>query len=407
MVVVSAAPASVSSRELNPRKIAVKASVVINFRVYEKREVSFTNGIAGAEEFGLEYKTVQVGGKIRTGIKEKTLTLSDAAELSDAIPEEGEILKYDLVPVITDVKQIPNKLVIKGEVGANLLIRSGDGAVTSCDTSFPFSGVVECPGISESSKTKQSIRVASGELKLSREGSTGKLLLSAHLVLSVWAENWQDFVTDAVTDVYSISHELSCEMATVKVSPPDPDISVKTQHREKIPTGMSIKTVWSCSVEAENAAVFREEGKNSVSVDAKAKLIFETDDGGVYSLSKNIPVEMEVGTDTPLKAVAYGVSGTAYHIIGSEDIEVQFTAEATCAASRESEITQISAITVGAALEYIGRRPALTLCSAVEGESLWDLAKRLRTSASDIKTANDLTGDYPPYGKLLLIPRRY
>ena len=159
--------------------------------------------------------------------------------------------------------------------------------------------------------------------------------------------------------------------------------------------------MWSCSVEAENAAVFREEGKNSVSVDAKAKLIFETDDGGVYSLSKNIPVEMEVGTDTPLKAVAYGVSGTAYHIIGSEDIEVQFTAEATCAASRESEITQISAITVGAALEYIGRRPALTLCSAVEGESLWDLAKRLRTSASDIKTANDLTGDYPPYGKLL------
>jgi len=408
MVFVSAVAASVNSRELNPRKIAVKASVNFNYRVFEKHEVSITSGIGGTDEYGLEYKTAPFGGKVCIRIKEKVLTLTDSAELSDAITGDAEILKYELAPTITDVKQIPNKLVIKGEVAANLLIREGgDGGVSSCDTSFPFSGVVECQGITDESQTKPSIRVTSGELKLSRDSSTDKLLLSAHLILSVCAENWEEFETDVVTDVYSVSHEIQYEVSTVKTSPPGDDIAVSSQHREIIPTGMEIHTVWSCTAEAESAAVFRDEGKSSVSVDAKVKLIFETDDGGVYSLSKNISVAMELDSDAPLKAASYSVSGVGYHISGSEDIEVQFAAEAVCVPSRELEITQVSAVTVGEPLERTGRRPALTLCSAVDGESFWDLAKRLRTSASDIKTANDLTGDCPPYGKLLLVPRRY
>jgi hypothetical protein len=64
-------------------------------------------------------------------------------------------------------------------------------------------------------------------------------------------------------------------------------------------------------------------------------------------------------------------------------------------------------ITVGEALAGKGESPSVTLCYCTGNESFWELGKRLKASVSDILGANGLSGDYPPAGKLLLVPRKY
>jgi hypothetical protein len=130
----------------------------------------------------------------------------------------------------------------------------------------------------------------------------------------------------------------------------------------------------------------------------------EAEDGGVYALTKSIPVSADLPAGTSVSAAL--IKDESYHISDREDIELRAVLEFVPAAKTADEYKQIASITAGEPLPKPARTPAVTLCYGLAGESFWDLAKRLRTSEADIKGANDLSGEYPPEGRLLLVPRR-
>jgi hypothetical protein len=74
---------------------------------------------------------------------------------------------------------------------------------------------------------------------------------------------------------------------------------------------------------------------------------------------------------------------------------------------RETRAPVVDDMTVDSAPEEEpGPRPSLVLRVLDEGERLWDVAKRYGTTIGDIEKANELGGEQPWGGKLLLIPRK-
>lgn len=405
-VSVRAELSGAAARELNPRKISVKATVTFRCIAYAEKELSVSCAVPGAEEYAVEYKKTALAGKYRSAFREKVVTLSDSAELNDIRANGSEILKLTCRPVITDYKLIPDKVILKGEMGVSMLVRTDDAArpVVSAETSFPFSGVLECAGAAEESILRQTCAVTGCEYKLSEEAGTGKTLLAMKSDISIYTEVWEPLNVDVISDAYSMDYKTELKTEELAMSGPGGELTVRTQVKESLPAGIGIRSVYACSVSAENASSQRSDEGTLACCDAKVRAIFEADDGGIYSLSKSIPVSFRPDEAAEFATLGATICDDSYHISGNEDLELRFTAEFTLDTGSEIAVSQLSGITLGDPVNT-GRKPALTLCYADPGESLWSMAKRLRASRTEIAAANGISGDTPPEGRLLLVPR--
>ncbi len=399
---------SVSARELNPRKITSKVTVKLGCSVYAYSDLTLYGGVEKKDGFGIEYKQKKVTASVISGLGEKEIAVADSAELGDIKTEEAEILKYELTPRTTDTKNIPNKVILKGELLVRALLSTPNDhrPVTPVETVVPFSGVLECDGITEDSTAEITYAMNGTEVSLSQETGTNRPMITVKTNLDIFTKAISDVPVSFIEDAYSTTHELSSKKTSLVLTPARAKGNIRVSSKELIPTGVAIKSVYTCQMTAENPAVEKTEKGYEAVCEVKVKAIFEAEDGGVYSLSKQIPVSAALDSADGLAAATASVSEESYHISGSEDIEVRFSTELRISAEEDSKYDEICEITVGDPFAGKGERPSITLCYCTGDESFWELGKRLKASVSEILSANGLSGEYPPAGKLLLVPRK-
>lgn len=395
---------SAAARELNPRKISVKAVCDFACAVYAAREPEICTGVENPDD--AEIQTAAKRVRLTSGVYEKTLTVSDSTELAANAADCAEILKYDLAIKTVDSKQIKNKVILKGEAQIRMLTLGGtdEKKVQTTEAVIPFAGVIDCDGVTEESAVDLTYRVAGCELNIVTENGTNRPLLAAKLNLTVCAEAWEEREITYVSDAYSLQGRLTYETESIPFCTAGQTEELRQTGRETISTGVAIKNVYLCSVSAENSACRPTETGMEAAADVKIKLILEAEDGGIYSLMKTAAVTAPLENKTEA-AVSVTVSDQSYHISGSEDVEVRYTAAFRLTPERVEPITQICAMHLEDDDDADKRRPALTLCYAGANETFWTLGKRLGASVAEIRSANGLNGDCPPAGRLLLIPR--
>lgn len=393
------------ARELNPRKISVKAVCNFTCAVFESREPTLCTGLedGGAAEIKTESRRVH----LTSGVYEKLLSVSDSTELAAAAADCSEILKYDTEIRTTDCKQIKNKVILKGEVAVSLLtLGSGEEKIVkNTEAVIPFAGVVDCDGVTEETAVDLSYQIADCELNIVTESGTNRPLLAAKMNLLVGVEVWEEREICYISDAYSVSCPMECETEALKFRAAGRPVDICQAGRETISSGVTIKSVYMCSVSAENGAYHQTETGWEAAADVKIKLILEAEDGGVYSLVKNVAVSAPADGGA-FEVGALTVTDKSFHISGNEDVEIRFTAVFHLLPAGGETFTQISAMRLLEPETKNKRQPSLTLCYAGAGESFWQLGKRLSATVADIQTANGLSGEFPPDGKLLLVPRR-
>ena len=105
----------------------------------------------------------------------KTFTLNETMEISKTKAPVRQIIRQKAVPVITEVKVITNKLLLKGEVLNSILYCADtkDGGYEIFENSLPISQIIELDGITENSD--YSVRVSVSSLNIiTKSNSTGE-----------------------------------------------------------------------------------------------------------------------------------------------------------------------------------------------------------------------------------------
>ncbi len=399
--------AGVTVREMNPRKLSAKVACRFCCSITETQDLELCSG---AEAQNVEMRLAKKQVHLITGVYEKTLSVSDSAELASAGRDVGEIMKYSLSPRAIDCRPITNKLILKGEIGVHLLAAAANesGRVITLESTVPFAGVIECEGIGEESNVD--LRFDMGETTLSVITETGTnrpvLALKTNLLIGITA--WEDREVSYLADAYAVGGTLHTETETVSFRRAEKSLTVSMPMRETLPVGVTIQSVYTCNVTAEKGSCRVTEEGLSADATCTARLIVESEEGGVYAINKSIPCD---GTAVGVSDLAYQIEqvtirDTSYHISGTEDIELRFTAEFTLLPEGKTEVTYIRSMEWEESDCDGQRRPALTICRCEENESFWMLGKRLGASVSAIQNANHLTGEYPPAGKLVLVPRK-
>ena len=391
------------AREQNPRRINVRVSIRIKTEILEAVDSSWCEDVLDGESFGVELLCRDVNAMTVAGTGERLLNLCESAELGEINVENAEFLFWKLSPEITETKLIPGKMVFKGTVGVCVLLKTpqDSSVVAHVDVSVPFSGVVDCEGADTDSVGVLKASCFDSELNLTEETGTGRGILSVKTNIAVEALARSGQSVTVVTDIYSTTHELKASFDQVEFRSEEQSGEFRAEVKGVVPAGCGIKSVLFADGNIEELAL----GEGELSAIVRANILFEGEDGETYAASKLIkataPSEgMEYG-----KIVFSKLSGESFRISSAEEIEFSATVSVVAEHSRSETVNILSAASVSERAAR-GRAPSLTLCGILEGESWWELGKRMSASVDEIMSANGIEDGEPPKDRMLLIPQK-
>ena len=392
-----------TARELNPRKITVRTAVSFTCTIYTTREILVRTGV---DNEAVEYLTETKRVRLIDGIYEKILGVTDSVELPGDLVGEPEILRYEAAVCINERKQIKNKVVVKGDVAISMLLMQDDdhGTLRPVETAIPFAGVIDCIGVEEETKVDLLCTMGSIDLKIVRESGTDRPLLAAKMELQTVIEAWSEQEITYLSDAYGVGLPVSSESEEIRFSGIGETAELHQNRKEEMNCGINVRRIYLCGIDTENLTVRNGEHGYEAAADGHIRLILEAEDGGIYALTKTIALSVPVeSADAVLRCVA--ITDKNWHISGGDTVEVRFSAKFCLNSGGCESVRQICRIHAQPAGSGTKRSPALTLCCAGDGESLWQLGKRLGARVAEIRVANALEGDELPTGRLLLIPR--
>lgn len=395
----------VNCRASGQRRVSVHGVISLRVRAFGREELSI---VCGSESDALQMKTSPVRTLSLTGMGERVFAMSEVVELGSEDPSIEKLLRADAALRVDSTKAVKDKLLVKGEAVVEWTYLPTEGnAPQRIRHSMPVSQILETTGVSEDDA--QDVTLAVQELLLTPkpDGSGEARLVDVALHIRAHVRTGKLIQADAVTDLYATRGDLRTTWTDMELITP----------LETIRDSMSVRQ----TIELPGAGVSRilDAGADEVLVDVRTG-----EDGVEAACTASLSV-LYLDTDgEPM------VADTKADFLYSRHTPTQ-TGEIRCAmqvqiasckaslADGSAEV-QIEAVVSGTVYAVETRRllravqlldaqeeespAALTIYFADEGESVWDVARRYRTTTQAILEENDLTEDVIPDKRMLVIP---
>lgn len=387
---------TIDAHAVNPRKIQVTVALLVELDGYRPKTLEIAEDVDGECEVlksaWQAYMPIAVRGKAFTAVEE--------IELSAAKPPIEELLKVDVRLLPGDVKPVGSKVILKGTAMIHMLYRSGNEPI-SAEHEFPFSQILEMEGLEDGADVELDLQLTGLEMDVRAAVSMEARLVTVTLHFDAQAVAWAERHFEAISDLYSVEKRARPEFAPVALTRLVDRSSKRQAVRESIEVGEDVGTVVDAQVLLWPAAV-RDEG---ISCEATASIVYLNEDNQYSNLTRRITVHCPLENAIPYRAKAL-LAGEVTAVPTSEGLELRFLVDFELTGTESFAINTVTGISLEEAAET-EPHPSVVLRRCMQGESLWDIAKRYGTTRRDLAQANGIEDpDAVAQGALLLIPRR-
>ncbi len=395
---------SADTRVLNPRKVLVRVNLAIEVCAFLPSEAMVCAGAAATEENGLQQLMESHECYVVSAVQEKPFTFSDDLTLSGSRPEAEELLKTRVQLDCAESKVIGNKLIFKGEAVLQLLYRSTEGQVCSCDFSLPFSQIMEVSGAEEESDCAVEVQLTGLSCALAPgDGRT----ISVSLELLAQAVVRQPRTVELLADLYSIRHPISVQFASYSLHQLVEQGTRRQSVREIVEVPVLAKNVLDAYVSLGAVTQSREGERLTLSAAAAVSVLCETEDGAVTAVSHTFsvpcPLELPEGCACSCRCRC---PGAVYATPTTGGLEIRLDLDFWYLALTPKRVAGVSNAQIEEGETQEGAEQPSIVLRMVGEERLWDIAKAYCTTTDDILRANELGEGESPAGRLLLIPRK-
>lgn len=401
MAVATVRVLSADARMVNPRKVQVAVSLVIEAKVYAHRMLELTDEVYGeAEGMPCEVLKNTENAWLLTAIQDKAVTVTEELEIQASRPSMEEILKADVRLSSGEMKTIGAKAVFKGMAFVRLIYAAA-GRPYLLEQEFPFSQIIELEGAEDSSMLEASLQLAGLDMDFMPGGEARKLGLTLYVDVTLLA--YADKRMETVCDLYGIGTRLKPEMTPLTLHTVEERTVRRQNVRESIEVGEEIQEVVDASVLL--GPVISHDGRTGC--DCQIKITYCTESGHYAQTIRNahVPCPSEEALPGEIRAELIGEVVAASMAGG---VEARFAVDFQMTNVRERRLMSVTGI-----IEEAGEPEecAYGSCNVIlrrcrSGESLWDIAKRYGSTRRELALCNKLEGiDHAPEGKVLLIPR--
>ena len=326
---------------------------------------------------------------------EKIFDLEESME--SHIPDYDKTVCCRALPRVTEQKVLGDKLVFHGELQIHLVYLTSEGKIETQNFTIPFSQFQELEQIHDSeSDLAVQLLVTALDTEISDTGNTEfKIGMVAQYVVY----HCQNVIT--VEDTYSLSNEISCHMEDISAP------AVLETGKESIPAALTAEMDAECILDSvfypNPATVAESEEGTEIGCSGSFQILYRDTENKLqcgwyfWNCEKQIP-------RLPCGRISAEINSAEGALCTSSGGTVDMHAGVILTVIREADcgIRAVCGLDIGEKLETDPMRPSLIL-RRLGDSSLWELAKKYRTTREAIQKENALEGE-PDSAQILLIP---
>ena len=402
-----------NARAVSPRRLDIHGMLSISQQVRRRREDSVLTGVSGG---GIQ----ALGDTVRLSSLEvlhsTAFPLNEVIEIAPGQPPVDQILLRRTVVIPTEVKAIKNKLLVKGNLDSTVIYSSrGEKDPVRVTHTMPISQIIEAPGVSEQTSNTLRLRVNSIDVTPKPDSNGAARLLEIAARVAADVKGYALVELPVVKDAYSTQGGIALDTRRLEVRELLEDFrepflakdsfafdsggiqDVQLLSGELLPPEISVKDdALQVSGSLKLHAVYMNEKGQIANAEKQLPYTFHRalkKGGGAHSGTNSRACNADVEVD--LLHLQESVSG------GHMEVRAELAVSGEVYAAGASNV--VNAVNANEEEVLPGRSP-LTIYFAAEGEPVWEIAKRYRTTVESIQAENELTADTAAAGQMLLIP---
>lgn len=383
----------VDSHLVNPRKVMLRATVTVSIWVFEDcREVHPKALVSGKAELLEEKQPLRV----LSALGEKNYTVEDTVPVS---PEglAGKIVDTQVRITHTDVRLSGTRVIFKGVAAVKIMCLGDDHEMGKGEGTVSFSQYIDLGDTQEGDEVLLDTVLTGADVDLNMDGG-----MNVTLQLLSQARVWGQRELTYFSDGYCLEGELVPETMEQQY-----DSLLDRQYFSPVASA----EVAGVSGQAKGVRLLPQEWtmeRSGERVEFTMPVVVQVllaGENGVMA-SRNVKGELHCATQAAegcrFQLEAENLEGRCLPAAGG--LEVQITGTLCLSTFSSAKIHEIVGGEIQEDVET-GPAPGLVIRRVSAGDTLWNLAKRYRTTASAIRSANGLKED-GMIGGLLLIPKQ-
>lgn len=400
---VSAKSDYVNCRATSPRRLDIHGAFSVKLKMQEEGGNDVVSALTGDTVY--TRKTV-ASYSVPAVSAEKSFTLSEVLELGQGKPAAEALIRGEAVPVLSDCKMLPNKLILKGELlMKNLYVSDLEtGDTQQVRHEIPFSQIVDVDGLDEEWLSDVTLDVASSDVHISANQNGENRLLEVNIKLTAAVQCYRTGMAEVVTDAYSTRCPLRMDSKRVDTeclkAVRRNDVTVKETLDLPGDDVTGIVDIWCEAVPVSEQCA---DGKTQIMGRLMISMLAK-DAAGVtsyYERPSDFTLEFDddcdrISSDVRVMDVDYSMSG------GQIEIRAELSVTRRCYSV--DSFQAVCEIMADEDAAFPPEKAALKIYFANSGESLWEIAKACHTSMDAVMEENALASDVLTQDAMLLVP---
>lgn len=397
---------------IHPRKLNVRAVVVLRSSVETEADEELTSRVLDADEYEQNIGTQNVLHLLFSG-KDICRQKSEIV-LPSSRPNVREILwkSIELRNVESHLKD--KKAGVNGEILVSVLYsEEEDARLQWYETTVPLVCSIDCDAGCEGCIYRVKATPISMELEVKPDYDGEERVLVLELVLDLDIRVWREEVVELLKDIYS----LAAQVMPIRQERKLEHLLVKNYAKLRLNEQMEIpesqeKILQICACEGTVLLEKREVAENGIQTEGviTVELLYITTDDHmpvgtvkeIYPFSQIIEVP-DISANTKIE-LDCGIEQLSAVMLDQEHIEIKAVLHMDLMAFEEQSISNIEDLQEEALdMELLTNRPGLVGYIAKTGDELWTVAKENHTTVQDIMETNQLTSQVLTAGEKILI----
>lgn len=399
----------IECKVVNARKVNIKSPVTLDIRVMNTSECNIAKDVVNEKNLELQKKSINLN--VLQNCKMQDIDIQENISLDEGSKPIGELLKCSLKITNEDYKISYNKIFAKADAAVKIIYVADDEtqSIESFETSIPVMGFVDYEGINDNKEVTLDYCVRSYCIKPLYQ-DLKSLSFSVDGKIGVRVCVYQKESTEIIDDIYCPDCNLKCEYEDVRLLQniinqtdnveinqglliPELD-NIKILNINAQPN-INTKNVLDGKIALEgnvNFDILNYNENKKVLEDKKMELPF-AQVVKVPNLQSGVNVDVEMN-----------IRNIEFAKVDPSQIQMKLDANVVTHVNKEENLNGIKSIE--SSDDALPEMPSIVIYYVKAGDTLWNIAKKYRTTVKEIMTYNELKDDKIYPNQQLIIPKR-
>lgn len=406
VVLSNTKPEYLNCRALSPRKLVLHGAFSLYAKVISK---TFEKIYSPSQEEQLETKCEKLSCCELSSLCQEQFSVSEDISVSNKPPVEA-MLNKKVTAIVTDVRVIPGKIMLNGEINFKLLYLCDleAGEPQQLDYMLPFSQIIDCETANEDTVVSLSVQVLSYDVRLKSDMLSENPVITLDAKLAAFVTGYEKREKELITDAYSTKFLTELDYAQPSLVMNYTPVKETIMQKSTLDLG-DTRISKIIDLFSENCTLTPVISNEGITVTGKATvciLAYDSENIPVY-IERMLEFEHMFPLEEPFNSVinpSASIKSISFRLSDEASIEVRCEISLSLELSNRKNQSCVSRVSTADDREIAPSPYALTLYYAQKGERLWDIAKRYNTQLKLLTQENSLDAEVLETPAMLLIP---